>query len=184
MPAKDKIFLYRKSKVFKLVFFALLLSFAIAIHTLEAAIPIPLPVPGAKLGLANIITILTLSLFGIGSGFTLAVLRSLLGSLLIGTFLGFGFILSVSGASISALAMGALLSLREKGYISLISVSICGAVAFNVVQLTAASIIVQNFLLWRGYLPFLLLIALPTGFFTGLAAAYLEKLTERVLIQQ
>lgn len=184
MLKNNEIEVITKKRTFSLVFLALLLSFAVAIHTLEAAIPVPIPVPGVKLGLANIITILTLTLFGLRSGFTVAVLRSVLGSLLTGTFLGFGFILSISSSSLSTLAMGALLPLRRKGHISLISVSICGAVVFNVIQLTAAAIIVQNFMLWRGYMPFLLLAALPTGFFTGLAAAYLEQLTGRILRQQ
>ncbi len=161
-----------------------MLSLAVAIHTLEAAIPLPIPVPGAKLGLANIITLLTLTLFGLRSGFSLSVMRTILGSFWTGTFLGFGFILSFSGATLSTLCMAALLPFKERGHISLVSVSIGGAVVFNVVQLTVAAILVQNFMLWRGYMPFLLLTALPTGFFTGLVASYLEKLTMRILQQQ
>jgi len=165
--------------IFKMVYLALLVAFAVAVHTVEAAIPVPVPVPGAKLGLANIITLLTVVLYGYRSGLIVASLRSVLGSLLVGNFLGFGFYLSFSGAVLSCLAMSLFMNLYRKRVITLVSVSLAGAVTFNIVQLLLASILVQNFILFRGYLPLLLLLAVPTGIFTGLAAAYLELVASR-----
>jgi heptaprenyl diphosphate synthase len=75
--------------------------------------------------------------------------------------------------------MGLVLPLYYNKKITLLSVSILGAAVFNIVQLAIASILVHNVLLFRGYLPFLLLLAIPTGFFTGLAAMYLEKAVRR-----
>ena len=54
---------------------------------------------------------------------------------------------------------------------------------FNIVQLALASILVKNMILFRGYLPFLLLLAVPTGFFTGLATIYLEKVARHAGLQ-
>ncbi len=166
-----------------MVYLALLVAFAVAVHTIEAAIPVPIPVPGVKLGLANIITLLTLLFYGLRSGLLVASLRTVIGSLLIGNFLGPGFYLSFSGAVSSALVMGLALILCRTGKISLISVSVAGAVIFNVVQLSLASLLVQNFILFRGYLPVMLLLAIPTGIFTGAAAIFLGNLADRVGIK-
>ncbi len=162
-------------KTFRLVYIALLVSFAVALHTVEAALPMPIPVPGAKLGLANIITLITLVLYGWGSALTVAVLRSVVGSLITGAFLGFGFYLSVAGAVMSSLAMALFFPLYLREKVTLVSVSLAGAVTFNIVQLALAALLVQNIVLFRGYLPFLLLVAVPTGIFTGLVAHQLLK---------
>ncbi len=172
-----------RGKTFRMVYLSLLVTFAVAIHTVEAALPLPIPVPGVKLGLANIITLLTLVLYGLRSGLLVSSLRSIIGALMIGNFLGFGFYLSFSGAIISCLVMALFMEIYRRGVITLVSVSIAGAVTFNIVQLALASLLVQNFLLFRGYLPLLLLLAVPTGFFTGVAAAYLEKVAERIGLQ-
>lgn len=166
-----------------MVYLALLIAFAVAIHTVEAAIPLPIPVPGAKLGLANIITLLTIVFYGYRSGLLVAALRSIIGSLLTGSFLGFGFYLSFSGALCSGLMMALFMNFYRSQKITLVSVSLAGAVTFNLVQLALASLLVKNMLLFRGYLPFLLLLALPTGFFTGLATIYLERVARHAGLQ-
>ncbi len=167
----------RAHKTFRLVYLALLVAFAVALHTVEAVLPLPVPVPGARLGLANIITLLTLVLYGWRSALTVAALRSVLGSLLAGSFLGFGFYLSLGGAVTSSLAMALVFPFYLRGKITLVSVSLAGAAVFNLVQLGLAAILVQNVVLFRGYLPFLLLLSVPTGIFTGLAAWQLLKAT-------
>lgn len=168
---------------FKMVYLALLVALAVAVHTVEAAIPVPVPVPGAKLGLANIITLFAIVLYGYRSGLVVASLRSIIASLLSGTFMGFGFYLSFSGAVLSCLVMAAFMNLYMSRKITLISVSLAGAVTFNVVQLSLASLLVQNPVLFRGYLPFLLFLAVPTGFFTGLATIYLNEVAARAGLQ-
>lgn len=165
----------------KITNIAMLLTFAVIIHFVENLIPVPIPVPGAKLGLANVITLLTLLIFGLRSGLIVAVGRSVLGSFFTGSFLGFGFWLSVTAATASCIAMALFIPMTRRGYITVISVSIIGAVIHNFTQLTMASIIMQNMVLLRGYLPLLILAAVPTGFFTGLAAIYLEGITRNNL---
>ncbi len=164
-----------------LTYLAVLVTFAVVIHTVEAALPLPMPVPGVRLGLANIITILALILFGLRSALLVAILRSVLGSLFIGGLFGFGFWLSISAGIISCLAMGLVLMLQRKGFVSLISVSVTGAAVHNLVQLTMASLIISNPDLLKGYYPLLLLLSVPTGIFTGVTAYYLEGVTGRML---
>lgn len=167
-----------------LTYIALLITFAVVIHTVEAAMPLPMPVPGVRIGLANIITLLALVLFGLRSGLIVAILRSVLGSIFVGGLFGFGFWLSVSAGVFSCLAMASMLILRKKELVSMISVSVIGAAVHNLTQLTMASVIIANFDLLRGYFPFLLLLSIPTGVFTGLAANYLEGVTGRMIKQK
>ncbi len=166
-----------------LTYLALLITFAVVIHTVEAAMPLPMPVPGVRIGLANIITLLTLILFGLRSGLMVAVIRSVLGSIFVGGLFGFGFWLSITAGIVSCLAMALILVFQRKGLVSLISVSVLGAAAHNLTQLSMASIIIASFDLLRGYFPFLLLLSVPTGIFTGLAAYYLEGVTGRMIRQ-
>ncbi len=168
-------------KNFYLTHIAVLVTFAVVIHTVEAALPLPMPVPGVRLGLANIITLLALVFYGLQSGLAVAVLRTFLGSLVTGGFLGFGFWLSLAGGILSCLVMSAALVLVEKGWVTLLSVSVLGAATHNLVQLAVAGAIVANPALFTGYLPVMLLLAVPTGVFTGLAAFSLEGTTRRIL---
>ena len=165
----------------KLTHIAILITFALVIHTVEAIIPVPMIVPGAKLGLANVITLLAFVIYGFKSAMLIAVIRAILGSIFIGNFLGFGFFLSFTGAVLSTLGMALGITLWRRGAISLIAVSIIGAVAHNTAQVLVASIIIQNINLFRLYLPLLLLLALPTGFFTGLVVVYAEKALAKVI---
>lgn len=71
--------------------------------------------------------------------------------------------------------MAACLPLVEKGHLSLVSVSVIGAVSHNTAQVVTAAVIIGNFNLLAIYLPYLILLAVPTGLITGIAAVYLEK---------
>ena len=76
---------------------AWLTALAITIHIAESALPSPLP--GIKPGLANVVTIVALVQYGWGTAAWVALLRVLIGSLLIGTFLSPTFLLSLAGAA-------------------------------------------------------------------------------------
>jgi len=75
---------------------AWLTALAITIHIVESALPSPLP--GIKPGLANVVTIVALVHYGWRTAAWVALLRVLIGSLLIGTFLSPTFLLSLTGA--------------------------------------------------------------------------------------
>lgn len=148
--------------------FALLLAVATILHVVEASFPPPLPVPGAKLGLANIVSLVCLAVLGLRPALLLTVLRTILGSLLQGSFLGFGFVLSFGAGLASTLAMGLL----HHGFgrrFSLVGVSLFGALIHNLTQLALAGLVVNHFGI-ISYLPYMLLGSLPTGAMTGLAA--------------
>ena len=66
-------------KTKKLAFMALLTAMALTIFVIEAQIPAPVPIPGVKLGLANIVTLVSLYLLGVRDTFAIVVLRCCLG---------------------------------------------------------------------------------------------------------
>jgi len=83
---------------------AWLTALAISIHIIESALPSPLP--GVKPGLANVITIVVLLMYGWPTAAWVAMLRVTVGSLIIGTFLTPTFVLSLSGAIATIMALG------------------------------------------------------------------------------
>lgn len=82
---------------------AWLAALAITLHIVESALPSP--IPGVKPGLANIITILTLIQFGWSTAAWVNLLRVLVGSVLVGSFLSPTFILSLAGAVSSIMVL-------------------------------------------------------------------------------
>lgn len=175
--------MHLRNRLHYLTYLALLITFAVVIHTVEAVLPLPMPVPGVKLGLANIITLLTLLLFGLRSAILVSLARTILGSLFVGGLFGFGFWLSVTAGVTATLAMALVLPLQRRGLVSLVSVSVVGAAVHNLTQISMASLIIGSITLLKGYFPLLLLLSVPTGIFTGLAAHYLESVTEKMIIK-
>lgn len=144
----------------------LLVALGLVLQIIEGALPPILPVPGAKLGLANLATVIALVLLGPGEALAVTVLRCLLGGLLRGSFVG--LTLSLSAGITSTLVMDALYVFGSP-FISLTGISIAGAVTHNATQLWVAIWLV-GFPGLRYYLPYLLLLALPTGFVIGVAS--------------
>ncbi len=154
----------------RIVFLALLVAIAAVLHVVESSLPVPVPVPGVKLGLANIISLLTIIMFGWREAVYVAIARVLLGSLFSGSLFGPAFVMSMGGALASIFIMVYISNNCQKVF-SLVGVSIFGAAIHNLAQVVLAAALVNSLgLLW--YLPYLLLFAVPTGLCTGLAANY------------
>ncbi|MCU7836433.1 MAG: Gx transporter family protein [gamma proteobacterium symbiont of Taylorina sp.] len=85
---------------------ALLTALAITIHIIESAFPSPMP--GIKPGLSNVITLLTFIIYGWKTALQVSLLRVIIGSLLLGTFLSPSFLLSLSGAIFSLISLSLL----------------------------------------------------------------------------
>ncbi|MFC5301887.1 Gx transporter family protein [Azospira restricta] len=84
---------------------ARLAAAAIALSLVDAAIPLPLP--GVKPGLANIVTLLVLYRYGFATAAWVSALRVVAGGLLLGHFLAPGFFLSLTGAAASLAVLAA-----------------------------------------------------------------------------
>ncbi len=160
----------------RLALIAMLVAQATILHYLEGLLPNPIPIPGVKLGLANIITLLALVLFDFKTALNIVALRTILGSLLNGTLFGVGFFLSFSGAMAATCMM--ILLLRVFPVLSVIGVSIAGAIAHSIGQLLMAALIINQPGIFY-YLPFMLLFSIPSGIITGLLLKGLLKYIQK-----
>jgi heptaprenyl diphosphate synthase len=134
---------------------------------------IPHPIPGLRLGLANMLSLTALVTLGLGAALEVAVLRVVLSSFVIGTFMSPTFILSLSGAVSSTLVMGLLLWLsrfHRHCRLSIIGISIAGALCHNVVQLYLAYLMIVRHTGIFALLPVLAIGAILTGWLTGAVA--------------
>jgi len=150
---------------------ALLTAMALALSYLENFFPLSLaiPVPGIKLGLANIVTVFALYAFGSGQALLILLARCFLGAVFAGNMNA--LIFSVMGG---LAAMGAMILLKKWKKLSIYGVSVGGAAAHNCGQVAAAVLTLGN----SGplyYLPILLGVSLFTGALTGLIAACLFR---------
>jgi len=155
----------------RLVIIALFIAQATAINIVEGFITLPIAVPGVKLGLANIITLLALLTLGWKDVFLIVTLRCLLAAMYGGNPVGFLF--SISGGLLSTLVMALMWKYLGK-HISIVTISLLGAVAHNIGQLFVAGLIVHDFRIYV-YLPVLLVSALITGYIVGIVATQTYK---------
>lgn len=164
-------------KLKKLTLNSLLISLALVLAFIERFIPLNLivPVPGIKLGLANIVTMFALFWVDIPSAITITVLRCVLASLLFGGMSS--LIYSLSGAFF-ALVIMILLKFGYEKVFSLLGISMGGAAAHNTGQIAAASIMMKNTAVFA-YLPVLLITGLATGLFTAIISMNLFIIFEK-----
>ncbi|MDO4270052.1 MAG: Gx transporter family protein [Eubacteriales bacterium] len=142
---------------------AIVLSLAERLFPLDAVVP----VPGVKLGLANVVTLFALTRLPSRDAAAILLCRVALSALLMGSVTAFLF--SLFGGVLSLLVMWALLRAEGK-FCSLLGVSVAGAAAHNVGQVLAAVIWMKTSAV-ASYLPFLLLMSVPLGLITGLTCA-------------
>ncbi len=164
----------------RMIYLAILVSLGLALHIIEGFIPNPFVgiAPGAKLGLANIIGLITLVLLGVKSALTVNVMRSFLGGLATGAVTSMMY--SMAGAILSTLAMWFVYRYFKK-YFSLVGVSVFGALFHNIAQLIVAAIIINNIRIFI-YLPILMLASIFTGIFIGLTSYFtLKKISIKLI---
>lgn len=147
----------------------LLVAVALVLSLIEKMFPLQavVPIPGIKLGLANVVTLFALTVLGTRRAVVIVLCRVTLAAIFMGSITGFLF--SLFGGLLALFVMRVLL-LREGTWFSLVGVSIGGAAAHNIGQIFAA-ILTLGTVDVVGYLPLLLLSAIPMGFVTGLTAS-------------
>ena len=161
----------------RLVIISMLVTMASVLHVIEGLIP-AIPVTGARLGLANIITLTAIVCLGYGNALAVAVGRTVLGSLFGPGLISVGFAMSFSGALLSWATMS-LAHKYAKNVLSSIGLSLIGAVSHNIAQLAVASLIFEEIAIVSMF-PILMIFALPTGIMVGLVSRYLTKAMEKI----
>ena len=149
----------------RLALLALLTSVALIIFVIELQIPPLAPVPGMKIGLANIITVYAVYKFSAKDCTLILLSRVILGSLIAGNMIS--LIYSLSGGMLCLLGMLLLRKAIDKKHIWVCS--ILGAVLHNIGQ-TAAALAVMQTTAVLTYLPFLTAVGCIAGLFTGICA--------------
>ena len=147
---------------------ALLTATALILFTVEAQIPAPVPIPGVKLGLANIITVYAMFAMGPRDTLWIMLTRVFLGSVFSGAMVT--FLYSLGGGLSCFLVMLLLRRILTERQIWVCGV--VGAVFHNIGQMAVALAVFQT-LAVAVYLPLLMLSGILTGLFTGLCAQFL-----------
>lgn len=153
----------------KVAIFGVFTALALIFSYVELLIPINFGIPGAKLGLANLMTVLVLYKMGIKEALALSVTRIILSGFMFGNL--FGILYSLSGGLLSFLVM---VLLKKSDRFSVAGVSIGGGTAHNIGQLLVAMVDVQTYQVGY-YLPVLLVAGEVTGLLIGLVAKEVLK---------
>ncbi|MGL5676246.1 MAG: Gx transporter family protein [Cellulosilyticaceae bacterium] len=157
------------TKIQKLVYLSLLCALALVIYVIEMQIPPLVPIPGVRLGLANMVSLAILIIYGPSEALTVLLLRIVLGSMITGQVSALLF--SLAGGLLSNLGMILVYKLFKK-HISIWALSILGAILHSVGQVTIAVLITQTPGVYF-YLPILLITSIITGYFIGLGANFI-----------
>jgi len=149
----------------------LLTAMALAISLIEHMIPIPVPIPGAKLGFSNMIILMTLYLYGFKSALLVGVLKSFLLMLITGSVTAFFY--SLTGAVLASIGMAVSMKLLNK-FSSFIGISEIGAFFHNLGQILVAAVFMGNIKMLI-YFPALVIMGVFTSFFVGLSVNYVAN---------
>lgn len=155
-------------RVRRLTLDAMLVALALVFSLLERFIPLELivPVPGLKLGLANIVTLVALMRLEFWDALAIVLVRVMIMAALTGITT---MLFSLGGGLLALLVMW-MLKQGEGHWLSVIGISMAGAAAHNIGQVAVASWVIGEPRLMITYLPPLLLTGLATGILTGTAA--------------
>lgn len=155
----------------RLVMLSLLTTMALTIFVIEAQLPDLVPlIPGVKLGLANVITLVVLVEYRVRDTAAVLLMRIILGSMFTGQVIS--MLYSLSGGLLCFLGMALLCKLLHKKHLWF--VSIIGAILHNTGQILMAMLVMQTTQVLV-YFPFLLLAGCITGLFTGFVAIQLVR---------
>lgn len=145
----------------KIAYVSLLVAIALIFSYVEILIPFNFGIPGVKLGLANVISIISIYLFGPYIALVIVVLRILLSGFLFGNL--YSILYSLCGGILSIIAMSVI---KKTNKFSIYGVSMCGGVFHNIGQLIVAMITVNQMKI-SYYGPILIVSGMIMGLLVG-----------------
>lgn len=158
----------------KVAYFGVFTALALIFSYIESLIPINFGIPGAKLGLANLMVVIVLYKMGPKEAYMLSMVRIVLSGFLFGNL--FGILYSLAGGILS-LSIMTLLKKTDK--FSIIGISMAGAVFHNMGQLIIAGIVVESANVIY-YMPALLIVGLATGLVIGIISSETIKRLRKI----
>lgn len=154
-----------RNKTRRLVYLTLLSAMAITINILESTYIPALPY-GIRFGLANIIALITVELFGLKEMLIVNMMRVVIGNLLRGLIFGSTFWISLSGVFLSSLV---LIFTKKLLKLPILSMSMLSALGHSTGQVMMV-VLMYNQSGMMFVIPYLLISAIPTGLLTGFTA--------------
>lgn len=148
-----------KKQTHALTLVSMLLALGVLLHTIESMIPLPVLIPGFRLGLANIVGMIALYLFSARIMLSVNLMRVLFSSLLRGVLFGAGFWLSLGGVLLSS---AACVLAKRWSTMSIYGVSVAGSVFHSIGQVIVVTFLYQQFFM-QAILPLLILLGIPSG---------------------
>lgn len=153
----------------KVAYFGVFTALTLIFSYVETLIPIHLGIPGVKLGLANLIIVITLYKMGVKEAYILSVVRVVLAGFIFGNM--FSILYSMAGGLLSLTVM---IFLKKTDEFSIMGISMAGGVFHNIGQLIMAAIVLESLSITY-YLPVLLISGVLTGFLIGFIANEMLK---------
>lgn len=148
----------------KIAYLGIYIALALIFSYVESFIPISIGIPGIKLGLANIVTVLMLYTYGAVGALAIGVLRVILSGFMFGNM--FSIIYSLAGCLLSFCVMYII---KRVGKFNIISVSVVGGVSHNIGQLIVAAFVVDTYSILY-YIPVLIIAGVITGLVIGVVS--------------
>jgi heptaprenyl diphosphate synthase len=149
----------------KMTLYANLLAIAIILNIVESLWQV-IPVPGAKIGLANIVTVIILFVYKPTDSIYFVIIRVIFVSILTGKLFNPIFYMSLSGGIFASLSMVILFKLD---FFGLLGISVLGSIMHTIGQIVMGIFVVGSIAV-ISYLPVMLLISVPAGIVTGIVA--------------
>ena len=148
---------------------AVTVAVAMILSFVESRIPPIVPIPGVKVGLANIAVIFALYKMGWREAITVSLVRVALVALLFGSVVSLAY--SFAGALLS---LSLMIILRKIGIFTEVAVSVVGGITHNIGQILVAFLLLETEVVFY-YLPFLMVSGVIAGIGVGVVSALLVK---------
>lgn len=164
-------------KAKKITLLGLFTALAMIMSYIESLMPIPVPIPGIKVGFSNIIIVFILYRFGTRSAIAVSLIRVFLVSLLFNNALTLAY--SLMGAILS---LAIMILLKSTDWFSTLGISVVGAITHNAGQIIVACILMSTSEI-SYYMPVLIITGTISGIIVGIASHLLIKKTEKLKLE-
>ena len=160
----------------RVAYFGVFTALALIFSYVESLIPINFGIPGVKLGLANLITLIALYKMSVKEAFLISIARVVLSGFIFGNL--FAILYSLAGGLLS---LAIMTWFKRSNKFSIYGISMAGGVFHNVGQLMMAILVVESVTI-AGYLPVLLVSGLLTGLVIGAVSGETLKRIDKIKI--
>lgn len=162
-----------KTAARKTALYGMLIALAFIFSYIEALVPMPIPVPGVKLGLANLVNVVGLYTMGVKGTISVGLVRIILVGFTFGNT--FSMIYGLAGGAMSLLVMSLM---KKTGWFGTVGVSVMGGIFHNIGQLLIAAFVTKTAGVFS-YFPVLAVAGIVTGTVIGILGGLITMRIQR-----